>query len=152
WEQLHGGLPEGVLGRIGIDLFAADTKTLYATIENLNPLATPPPEPKTEPGNGGSEGGRREPDAETLADPLAPAEFFGEFEEQEGERAPRGKIQGGEVWRSDDAGATWRKTNTTPIGGEPGYYYGQIRVDPAAVNTVYVLSVPVYKSTDGGKT
>jgi len=155
WTRLDGGLPQGVLGRIGLELFAGDPKTLYACIENLNPAtAAPASEPKGD-GNGATaENARKEavPDAETLADPLAAAEFRAAAEEQEGERAPRGKIVGGEVWRSDDAGATWRKTNTAPIGGDPGYYYGQIRTSPVDANTVYVLSVPVYKSTDAGKT
>jgi hypothetical protein len=38
------------------------------------------------------------------------------------------------------------------IGGMPGYYYGQIRIDPNYDQTIYVLSIPVYRSTDGGKT
>ena len=60
----------------------------------------------------------------------------------------------GEVYRSDDAGATWAKVSPEKqsIGGNPGYYYGQIIVDPNDVNVVYVLSVGVLVSRDGGKT
>ncbi len=38
----------------------------------------------------------------------------------------------GEIYRSDDAGATWTKVSPEKrsIGGDPGYYYGQIIVDP----------------------
>ncbi len=64
--------------------------------------------------------------------------------------APR--IVGGEIYRSDDGGDTWTKTNRTPVGGQPPYYYGQIRVDPQDANRLYVLSVPVHVSTDGGRT
>jgi photosystem II stability/assembly factor-like uncharacterized protein len=64
------------------------------------------------------------------------------------------KMIGEEVYRSDDAGKTWRKVSPDgqAIGGGPGYYYMQIRVDPNDVNHVYVLSVGVTHSTDGGKT
>jgi photosystem II stability/assembly factor-like uncharacterized protein len=60
----------------------------------------------------------------------------------------------GEVYRSDDAGATWAKVSPEKqsVGGYPGYYYGQIVVDPNDANVVYVLSVGVLASRDGGKT
>lgn len=63
-------------------------------------------------------------------------------------------IIGEEVYRSDDGGATWRKVSPEKqkVGGGPGYYYMQIRIDPNDVNTLYVLSVRTQKSTDGGKT
>ncbi|MCH2182685.1 MAG: PDZ domain-containing protein [Mariniblastus sp.] len=63
-----------------------------------------------------------------------------------------GRPIGGEIYRSEDAGATWTKVNREPVGGNPAYYYGQIRVDPVDDQRVYVLSVPVYVSSDGGKT
>jgi photosystem II stability/assembly factor-like uncharacterized protein len=68
-------------------------------------------------------------------------------------KASAGMI-GEEVYRSDDAGRTWKKVSPEKqtIGGGPGYYYMQIRVDPNDVNHVYVLSVGVLHSTDGGKT
>jgi photosystem II stability/assembly factor-like uncharacterized protein len=60
----------------------------------------------------------------------------------------------GEIYRSDDAGATWAKVSPEKqsVGGAPGYYYGQIIVDPNDANVVYVLSVGVMASRDGGKT
>jgi len=60
----------------------------------------------------------------------------------------------GEIYRSDDAGATWAKVSPEKqsVGGAPGYYYGQIIVDPNDANVVYVLSVGVLASHDGGKT
>ncbi|MGZ5478113.1 MAG: hypothetical protein ACXWGZ_00840 [Candidatus Aminicenantales bacterium] len=60
----------------------------------------------------------------------------------------------GEIYRSDDAGATWAKVSPEKrsIGGNPGYYYGQIIVDPNDSNVVYILSVGVLASRDGGKT
>jgi photosystem II stability/assembly factor-like uncharacterized protein len=60
---------------------------------------------------------------------------------------------GEEVYRTDDGGKTWRKVNEkNPVGGGPGYYYMDIRVDPADVNHAYVLSVGVLETKDGGKT
>jgi photosystem II stability/assembly factor-like uncharacterized protein len=60
----------------------------------------------------------------------------------------------GEVYRSDDAGATWQKVSPEKrsVGGNPGYYYGQVIVDPNDANAVYILSVGVLASRDGGKT
>ncbi len=60
----------------------------------------------------------------------------------------------GEIYRSDDAGATWAKVSPEKqsVGGAPGYYYGQIIVDPNDANVVYILSVGVMASRDGGKT
>ncbi len=68
-------------------------------------------------------------------------------------QASRGMI-GGEIYRSDDAGASWRKTNADDesIGGGPAYYYGQIDVDPNDPERVFVLSVSTLMSEDGGRT
>ena len=66
-------------------------------------------------------------------------------------RRPARQI-GGEIYRSEDAGLTWEKVNERPVGGNPAYYYGQIRVDPSDDKQIYILSVPMYVSSDGGKT
>lgn len=155
WKQLGGGLPEGVLGRIGLDVFAGDGRVLYATIENLNPRVPPAAEAAANPTDGGVRGGDAEPAAELLADPTAFAEWERKVAAaQDPVRRTRRPVVGGEVWRTDDGGTTWRKTHgdDVEIGGNPGYYYGQVRVDPNDKDTVYVLSVPVHRSTDGGRT
>ncbi len=60
---------------------------------------------------------------------------------------------GEEIYRTDDGGKTWKKVNEkNPVGGGPGYYYMDIRIDPADVNHAYVLSVGVLETKDGGKT
>jgi len=66
-------------------------------------------------------------------------------------RGPR--TMGGEIYRSEDGGDTWTKMNSERenIGGSPGYYYGQIRVDPNDEQTIYVLSVNMFRSQDGGR-
>jgi photosystem II stability/assembly factor-like uncharacterized protein len=64
-------------------------------------------------------------------------------------------IRGIEVWRSDDAGAGWRRMNPEPILQAVytyGYYFGQIRAAPDDVDRVYILGVPLLVSEDGGVT
>ena len=92
WTQLTNGLPEGPMGRIGLDIFRRNPNVIYARIEHAK------------------EGG---------------------------------------VYRSDDAGVTWRKmgaTNPRPM------YFGIVRIDPANDLRIYVPSTPMYVSDDGGKT
>lgn len=59
---------------------------------------------------------------------------------------------GGEVYRSEDAGNTWTKQNTAPAGGDPDYYYGQLRIDPQNDQQIYLAGVPLFSSSDAGKT
>ncbi len=133
-----------MLGRIGLAIARSDPKTVYAVVENAN---------------------SRTLSAEERRKKLA--EGFGD-----------GSI-GDELYRSDDAGATWRKVappepaaggdrgaagagQDAPqgggrgrggwSGGNPPYYYAQIRVDPKNKEHVYLLSVGVTHTTDGGKT
>ena len=54
-----------------------------------------------------------------------------------------------EVYRSDDYGASWRKTGTYT---EYPWYMSQIRVDPKNPDRVYLLGVPIFVSDDGGVT
>ncbi|MCA3010693.1 MAG: hypothetical protein INH34_20130 [Phycisphaerales bacterium] len=155
WTQLAGGLPDGVLGRIGLDV-ASDGKTVYATIENGNPHDDKTAAAAESPKDGdASAHDLPEPDGELLADVVAAAEHERKVAQaQDPARRARRATVGGEVYRSDDGGASWRRTHAANVrvGGDPGYYYGQIRIDPTDKETVYVLSVPVHKSTDGGKT
>ncbi len=54
-----------------------------------------------------------------------------------------------EVYRSDDFGASWRKTGTY---FEYPWYMSQIRVDPKNPDRLYELGVPLFVSEDGGTT
>jgi len=57
----------------------------------------------------------------------------------------------GEMWRSDDAGATWQTVSRDRNINFRPFYYADIRVDPQHPNTVYALAGSLYKSEDGGR-
>jgi photosystem II stability/assembly factor-like uncharacterized protein len=58
----------------------------------------------------------------------------------------------GELWRTDDAGSTWRMVSRDPNINFRPFYYADIRVDPQNPNTVYALAGGLYKSEDAGRT
>ena len=120
WKKLSGGLPAGILGRIGIAVTAKDSRILYACIENANK-------------------------------PDLPEEV--RWQEILAGKSSQGMIDG-EVYRSDDAGESWKKfsPDKQSIGGAPGYYYGQIIIDPNHDQAVHVLSAASWGTKDGGKT
>lgn len=92
WTELERGIPPGPKGRIGLDVWRANSSVLYARIEHP------------------SESG---------------------------------------VYRSDDAGASWRKMsneNPRPM------YFSQIRIDPETDSRIYVLGVSLHISDDAGRT
>lgn len=60
--------------------------------------------------------------------------------------------QGGGVFVSDDGGATWQLTTINPTLSQRPFYFFHIFADPTDVNTVYVTSLSLWKSTDAGKT
>jgi len=133
WKRLEGsGLPEGVLGRIGLDVSRSNPNVVYAQMEVGASVGTggeeptpggPAPSPSPSPSASAS------PVASPTPTPLDP------------------KKSG--VWRSDDKGKTWHivsNENNRPM------YYSQIRVDPTNPENVYVGGLNFSKSTDGGKT
>ena len=92
WARLANGLPDGPMGRIGLDLFRRNPNVIVARIEH--------------------------------------------------EKA-------GGIYRSDDAGVSWRKMSGT--NGRP-MYFGIIKLDPENDLRVYLPQTPLGISDDGGKT
>jgi photosystem II stability/assembly factor-like uncharacterized protein len=58
----------------------------------------------------------------------------------------------GGIFRSDDAGATWERTNGDQRWMVRPWYYSVVTADPVDTNTMYVMNLSTWKSTDGGRT
>lgn len=67
---------------------------------------------------------------------------------------PREREVGGEVYRSDDAGETWRLVTPAEVGlaNKAPYSFNMLRIDPSDDQTVYVTGVTLASTNDGGKT
>ena len=63
-------------------------------------------------------------------------------------------IIGCEVYRSEDAGVSWKKTNTKPLTmySTYGYYFGKIFLSPVNDNKIVLTGYDIEMSSDGGKT
>jgi photosystem II stability/assembly factor-like uncharacterized protein len=118
WTRLIKGLPEGPLGRIGLDVYRRRPNTLYALIEG------PVPPPGEGRGGGGGGGGGR--GTATGVDQSAMG-----------------------LYRSDDAGDSWRKVNNE--NARP-MYFSQVRIDPNDPEVVFMGGVKLHLTTNGGKT
>jgi photosystem II stability/assembly factor-like uncharacterized protein len=156
WKKLEGnGLPTGILGRIGLDLCRTKPNVVYAQYEVGASGGTgagvgadgKPTAPGA--GRGAAAGAQAQPGAAAQAGGRAgqPAPAGAQPGQPAAPQPPDPKRSG--VWRSDDAGKTWRvvsNTNDRPM------YYSQIRVDPSNSEIVYLGGAPAFKSIDGGKT
>jgi photosystem II stability/assembly factor-like uncharacterized protein len=58
----------------------------------------------------------------------------------------------GGVFSSRDAGETWTRVSDDRRLRQRAFYYSRIYADPKDADTIYVLNVGFYRSTDGGKT
>jgi photosystem II stability/assembly factor-like uncharacterized protein len=58
----------------------------------------------------------------------------------------------GGLYLSDDAGATWRQSSDNRNIRQRAFYYSRLVADTKDKDTIYVLNVQFFKSTDAGKT
>ena len=58
----------------------------------------------------------------------------------------------GGIFRSDDGGESWMRTNGQQQFQVRPWYYSAITADPNNENTVWVMNLQVWKSIDGGRT
>lgn len=64
-------------------------------------------------------------------------------------------VIGAEVYRSEDAGKSWKKVNETALDrvyNSYGYYFGEVRTSTSNPDELFILGVPLMVSRDGGKT
>ncbi len=62
------------------------------------------------------------------------------------------EAENGGVFRSDDGGINWQKTNDSRSLRQRAWYYSRIYADTKDEDVVYVVNVQYHKSKDGGKT
>jgi photosystem II stability/assembly factor-like uncharacterized protein len=147
WKKLTTGLPNEPMGRIGLDVYRRRPSVLYAVIEGQ----TPP-------------GGRGAAAAEAAGRAGGAAETGQTGRAGAGGETPEGGQPAGGgrntivtgvnnqptgLYRSDDAGATWRKVNNE---NPRPMYFSQVRIDPNDPDVVIYGGVDLHMSTDGGKT
>jgi photosystem II stability/assembly factor-like uncharacterized protein len=153
WTRLTGsGLPEEMLGRIGIDLARSNPNVIYAQIEVGTSAGTGGGEEQTgtpeEQAGRGRQGQGQPGQAGQQGQPGQPGQAGQTGQPGQQANLPPDPKRSG-VWRSDDKGKTWQlvsNNNNRPV------YYSQIRVDPKNEKIVYTGGAPFFKSTDGGKT
>ena len=58
----------------------------------------------------------------------------------------------GGLYRSDDAGKSWRRTSDDRAIRARAWYYTNVTADPKNADVVYVMNAPIMKSIDGGRT
>lgn len=183
WRELAGGLPQDAgVGRIGLAIAASQPDTVYASIDHwaelpeaLRDLGDRPLSPQRLRTMSKDEFLKQDPEeierfirGADLPVELDAASLLAKVRdgsitlEQLLSRLEDGNAAlfdnpawGHTVWRSDDGGASWRRTHEEPIREVTytyGYYFGEIAVDPSDAERVYTMGVPLIVSSDGGKT
>jgi len=141
WKRMTAGLPDGPLGRIAVDVYRRKTNILYALIEG------PTPDNAGSRGAGAAAGGRGAGAAAGEEGAEAPAGGQAGGRGRGGPQGPSDAPTG--LYRSDDAGATWRKVNDA---NPRPMYFSQVRIDPNDPEVVYLGGVGLHQTIDGGKT
>jgi len=122
WKRLKGGLPDGYIGRIGIDIYRSDPNVLYTVIENLN-LRKDNEEKKEE------------------SDSHLRDDYFDRFIGGEVYRTG----DAGKSWEK-------MNNDTVDVSSKAAYSFNQIMIDPADEKNLFINNVYVETSHDGGRT
>ena len=88
------------------------------------------------------------------SDELKPADLF-LYTYDKNASESKGEVVGAEIYLSEDGGVTWSKTHEGYIDDffySYGYVFAEMDVNPQDKNEIYLVGVPLIKSTDGGKT
>ncbi|HLB09680.1 MAG TPA: hypothetical protein VK617_09095 [Gemmatimonadaceae bacterium] len=121
WTKVEGGgFPETMKGRINVAISRSNPSTVYALVEADSIR--------------GATHAVRAPASDSAGEKT--------------KAAVKKRLLSG-LYRSEDAGKTWRWMNDVDV--RP-FYYSQVRVDPKLPNRVYWSSTPFNFSDDGGKT
>jgi photosystem II stability/assembly factor-like uncharacterized protein len=67
-------------------------------------------------------------------------------------KGPNAPKPSGGIYRSDDAGATWRLVNNEQRLWGRGWYFGQVTVDPTNPDRAYDVNTATYMMLDAGET
>mgnify|MGYP000318290915 CR=1 FL=1 len=182
WEKSMNGFPdEKFVGRIGIDVSQSNPDIMYAFLDNQKESKKKKELDDEELTQGDfvdmsteefltldneklnnflrSNGFQKKYTAERVkADvregkykPKALSDYLGDANDALFET----NITGAQVYRSEDGGQSWQKINSYSLDNliyTYGYYFGEVRISPTDPNTLYIMGVPMLKSTDGGKT
>lgn len=182
WQKSMKGFPGGkMVGRIGLDVSRSNPDVLYALLDNQTETKTKKEEEEdilTQADFVNMSKKRfKNLDDEKLNNFLRENGFPEKYsaqrvknEVQKGYYEPQAlakylgdanealfdtEVQGAELYRSKDGGKSWTKVNSYDLENlyyTYGYYFGEVRVSPSNPDVVYILGVPLLKSTDGGTT
>ena len=122
WAVVNSGLPQGELGRIGIDIHRANPEIIYAVIQNLNP----------------------DPDYIPNAN-----QTFNEFTDNSYDALIGGQvyksINGGDSWKNISP-------EDIDVSGKAAYSFNMIYADPLDPDVAYIIGAGMNYTLDGGKT
>ena len=182
WAKSIAGFPQGKqIGRIGLEVSPSNPAVVYAILDNQGEVPDKK-EVKKDDALKLEDIGKMsvadflKVDDKKLNDFLRDNGFPAKYdallvkkEIQEGKYTPKAiseyfggdananlfktKIIGAELYRSDDAGSTWKKMNSYDLDGvfyTYGYYFAEMKVAPDNPDLIYIYGVPMLKSRDAG--
>ncbi len=122
WAIVEGGLPQGNLGRIGIDIHRANPDIIYAVVQNLNPDPDYVPDPKRK---------------------------FDEFTDNSYDALIGGQVfkstNSGDNWEDISP-------KNIDVSGKAAYSFNMIYADPLDSDVAYIIGAGMNYTLDGGKT